>query len=76
MFHRFSHYSRVRIDLLETYKPEGDDEEIQKVLLWDRKAEGGFPGSYQILCSYLEPDYAEDQCCRNQSAQAVAARPH
>jgi hypothetical protein len=32
--------------LSQTYKPDGEDHvEAKQVLLWDRKAEGGFPGT-------------------------------
>lgn len=36
------------VNLYHAY-PSGDDESspLQKHLLWDRKAEGGFPGMYQ-----------------------------
>jgi predicted Rdx family selenoprotein len=34
----------------KTYKPETDGENVdidtKQVLLWDRKAEGGFPGTF------------------------------
>jgi predicted Rdx family selenoprotein len=41
-----SRYCKVLTKAIaKTYKPaEGDDVEVKKVLLWDRKAEGGFPG--------------------------------
>jgi predicted Rdx family selenoprotein len=34
---------------VQTYKPQADELEIKKVLIWDRKTEGGFPGN--ILAS-------------------------
>jgi predicted Rdx family selenoprotein len=36
----------------QTYVPDGEDEvEAKKVLLWDRKAESGFPGTCPMTCT-------------------------
>jgi predicted Rdx family selenoprotein len=37
--------------VVKTYLPpteQGQDVEAKKVLLWDRKAEGGFPGTLKV----------------------------
>ena len=50
------------------------DPEVRKVLLWDRKAEGGFPGMNSS--ARLLGDLLSKVLCRNQSPETARERLH
>jgi predicted Rdx family selenoprotein len=58
---------------MKTYVPSGSENvDAKKVLLWDRKTEGGFPGNQfkrQLLTTRLI-------VYRNKSAETAGERPH
>lgn len=55
-------------------KEEGQTGEAKKVLLWDRKTEGGFPGS-SSQCTFVGV-FFRLTCRRNESIEAIGARSH
>lgn len=60
---------------VQTYIPsndiEGQDAELKRVLLWDRKAKGGFPGRW-----YIEDLETPLSSFRDESIETAAERPH
>ena len=50
------------------------DTEVRKILLWDRKAEGGFPGMNSSARSL--GDLSEQVPCRNQNPKTARERSY